>query len=188
MRIFIQGGSKNGKSSYAEQLAKAQSKGKLYYIATMKPVDDEDVERIKNHQNSRSGMGFDTVEYPQNIIEVLRDCDTKGSFLLDSTTALLANEMFQGKEFIKAAGEAVGEQIKTLIRGIEDIVIVSDAIFSDAEEFDDYTRAYQKGLAYVDRCCAKECDVVIESCYHQMILHKGEIPDCIRDRIEEVGA
>ena len=45
MNIFISGGCKNGKSMYAQKLAKemADARGRaLYYIATMIPTDEED--------------------------------------------------------------------------------------------------------------------------------------------------
>lgn len=43
MIVFITGGAKNGKSSYAQDLAvKLASGGKHYYLATMIPCDEED--------------------------------------------------------------------------------------------------------------------------------------------------
>ncbi|MBS6042458.1 MAG: bifunctional adenosylcobinamide kinase/adenosylcobinamide-phosphate guanylyltransferase, partial [Clostridium baratii] len=48
MIIFISGGSKSGKSKIAELWAsKLNSKGgRLVYLATMKPYDNEDLKRI----------------------------------------------------------------------------------------------------------------------------------------------
>ena len=41
MIVFITGGAKNGKSSYAQNLAvKLASGGKHYYLATMIPCDE----------------------------------------------------------------------------------------------------------------------------------------------------
>jgi len=98
MRIFISGGCKNGKSYYAQHLAQAQKtelkNNSLYYIATMKPIDREDDERIERHRQERKGWGFTTVEQAIDIENILNKCDIRGSFLLDSLTALLANEMF----------------------------------------------------------------------------------------------
>ena len=63
MRIFISGGCKNGKSYYAQHLAKAQQTNFLYYIATMQPVDSEDDERIIRHKQERDDWGFTTIEH-----------------------------------------------------------------------------------------------------------------------------
>ena len=51
MIIFISGGSKSGKSKIAELWAsKLNSKGgRLVYLATMKPYDNEDLKRIEKH-------------------------------------------------------------------------------------------------------------------------------------------
>ena len=64
MKIFVSGGCKNGKSTIAEKLAVSLKKDNLYYIATMVPSDKEDENRILNHQKSREGLGFKTLEIP----------------------------------------------------------------------------------------------------------------------------
>ena len=51
MIALVIGGAKSGKSMFAQNLAKSleNKSGKLYYIATMKPYDLEDLKRIENH-------------------------------------------------------------------------------------------------------------------------------------------
>ena len=63
MTVFLSGGCKNGKSTLAEQIAVHLSRpGRLYYLATMIPHDEEDRARIARHVESRAGLGFQTVE------------------------------------------------------------------------------------------------------------------------------
>ena len=63
MTVFLSGGCKNGKSTLAEQIAVHLSRpGRLYYLATMIPQDEEDRARITRHVESRAGLGFQTVE------------------------------------------------------------------------------------------------------------------------------
>lgn len=177
MKVFISGGCKNGKSTYAERIAAALSKHAkpLYYVATMLPADDEDKARIARHRQSRKDMGFKTVEIASDIINLKNQCDMKGTFLLDSTTALLANEMFprDGKIHTKACVK-VADGLLEILNIIENIVVVSDYIYSDAVIYDELTEEYRRGLAFADRCCAKACDVVIEVCYGNLIVHKGK--------------
>ncbi|MCL2579928.1 MAG: bifunctional adenosylcobinamide kinase/adenosylcobinamide-phosphate guanylyltransferase [Oscillospiraceae bacterium] len=176
MRVFISGGCKNGKSYHAQRLAKhsAGSGRPLYYIATMKPVDSEDDERIARHRADRRGWGFVTIEQPQNIEEILKKCDTVGSFLLDSLTALLSNEMFTaGGEISENAAEKISGGLRQVIEQIPRIVIVSDYIYSDAIKYDPLTEAYRKSLAGLDRLAAGRCEVVLEAAYTQIIAHKG---------------
>jgi len=174
MRIFISGGCKNGKSTYAQHIAKKQQTGPLYYIATMNAADNEDIERIKRHQEEREGWGFITIEQPKSIEQILDKCDRKGSFLLDSVTALLANEMFScSGELDEGAAGRVSEGLIQVLGKINNIVIVSDYIYSDAMAYDPLTEAYRKSLAAIDCLVAKNCDIVLESAYTQLITHKG---------------
>ena len=176
MKIFISGGCKNGKSYYAQRLAKQQEASHtLYYIATMKAVDQEDETRIKRHCKERKGWGFTTLEQYCDIENILDVCDIRGSFLVDSLTALLANEMF-GAKAEKQAGslnEKVAAGLLKVIGQINNIVIVSDYIYSDAMLYDPLTEEYRKSLASLDQLAAKHCDIVIEVSFAQPIVHKG---------------
>jgi adenosylcobinamide kinase/adenosylcobinamide-phosphate guanylyltransferase len=175
MNIFISGGAKNGKSIYAQRLAKAQSDMvPLYYVATMKSVDSEDDERIVKHRAERDGWGFTTIEQHTDIEIILEKSDNNGSFILDSLTALLANEMFlsDGSVNEQAAGKIIGGLSKILAR-INNIVIVSDYIYSDAILYDPFTENYKKALAEIDIEAARLCDAVLEATYTNVIVHKG---------------
>jgi len=177
MRVFISGGCKNGKSYFAQRLAKAQDNcGDLYYIATMKPVDEEDDERIERHKSERAGWGFSTVEHPVNIENILGKCNVYGSFILDSITALLANEMFGrdgGGGNIDLAGGKTLNGLLQVVNNIKNIVIVSDYIYSDAVFYDKTTERYRQTLAKIDRIVANKCDAVAEAAYSNLLIHKG---------------
>lgn len=175
MKYLISGGCKNGKSFFAQQLAQKLNPENLYYIATMSPGDKEDLERIKRHQQEREGWGFKTLEHPKNIANCGQNCPAHSAFLLDSTTALLANEMFGsmgGTDF--SAPDRVSKDLLSLLKTTEHIVIVSDYIYSYTDFFDEATVAYIKGLAKIDKDLAKECDVVLEFIYGSYVVHKGK--------------
>lgn len=176
MRIYISGGCKNGKSTYGEKLAVAmkESEYPLYYVATMKPKDEEDDARIARHRENRENLGFHTVEIGQDIRKLLDNCNPKGCFLIDSTTALLANEMFlESLNVNHNVYYKIAEDLCYLLERIENIIIVSDYIFSDAKIYDSCTQNYRKGLAYIDKSCARICDTVLEACFGGLIIHKG---------------
>ncbi|MDD4376931.1 MAG: bifunctional adenosylcobinamide kinase/adenosylcobinamide-phosphate guanylyltransferase [Eubacteriales bacterium] len=167
MNIFISGGCKNGKSYFAQELARKMSVEQcveLYYIATMIPVDDEDRARIKRHLHERDGWGFETIEQGVDICQALKEnINPKGAFLLDSVTALLSNEMFKKDGTIDLkAGERVAEELVEFARKTGNTVFVSDYIYSDGRNFDEYTETYRKALAKIDRELANICDQVIE--------------------------
>ena len=176
MVIFLSGGAKNGKSSLAQHLSKKLAgTGGLYYVATMIPHDAEDEARIQRHLREREGWGFETIEsgvdVEKNIIR--RGCN--GSFLFDSVTALLSNEMFPGPEADLEAPERVKRQLLSLADWAEHIVFVSDFIYADAGQYDPLTEAYRRGLAEIDRALAQRADVVAELCGGCPVVYKGRL-------------
>ena len=180
MKIFITGGAKNGKSSLAKKLALKLARGGVhYYVATMIPSDQEDQDRIAHHIADRAGLGFTTIECGRNIDQCLEKADPRGTFLVDSVTALLLNELFPDPtscEMDMEAPERCAGQLKTFLAGTENAVLVSDYIYSDAYRYDEVTENYRKGLASLDRLLAELCDTVIEVSAGNLILHKGEMP------------
>ncbi|MEG2086759.1 MAG: bifunctional adenosylcobinamide kinase/adenosylcobinamide-phosphate guanylyltransferase [Angelakisella sp.] len=175
MNIFVTGGCKNGKSTHAERLAVAQ-RGQglpLYYLATMLPADEEDNARIARHRAQRRGLGFTTLELPRNLAQLPPDCNRAGSFLLDSTTALLSNEMFCNGTADATAAQRVAADLNELLDSLQNLVIVSDWLGSDAVRYDPLTEQYRAGLAALDRLCARRCEVVLEVCLGALIYHKG---------------
>lgn len=177
MIVLITGGCKNGKSNRAQDLAVSFSqkqKGKLYYVATMISTGVEDDERIKKHVENRKDLGFDTIELKyriEDLAEVIRKDENPPAFLVDSLTALLANEMFRtdakGNFYVDhdAAGrvqKGLGILIDECQKSGASIVFVSDGIYSDSIIYGDETIEYQRGLAQLEQLISKRADEVME--------------------------
>ena len=179
MTIFISGGAKNGKSTLAQDLTVALSKGgKHYYVATMISSGAEDDDRIRRHIADREGMGFETVECFRNIMDCLKIADKDGVFLVDSVTALIQNSLFpveKNYEIDLNAANRCAEELVEFARTVRHAVFVSDYIYSDAEVFSESTEMYRKCLADIDRRLAAVCDTVIEVSAGQFIIHKGDL-------------
>ena len=178
MIVFICGGSKSGKSSLAQNISKALSKDNpLYYVATMIPSDAEDKEKIRLHIEDRADMDFETVECGTDIVTVLNTTNKNGTFMLDSVTALLTNEMYGDFENIgvdiKAAERCI-KDIRQLAETVNNIVIVSDYIFSDVELYDESTELFRKSLADIGNNIAIYADIVIEMNFGNATVHKGK--------------
>lgn len=182
MNIYITGGCKNGKSTLALNIARSLSAGRpMYYVATMNPSDDEDVDRIRRHRLEREGLGFATLEIYTGIQQCLDKVARESVLLIDSTTALLANEMFGSGCADSSARMRVIEGLERVLGGVGDIVMVSDYIYSNAELFNVYTDMYISALAAVDRRMAHLCDAVIELCNGCATFHKGTITSLTRE-------
>ncbi len=175
MKVFISGGCKNGKSSHGERICKELSltKPPLYYIATMMPSDCEDESRIKRHKESRKHLCFTTIEHPRDINDIK---EKEGSFILDSLTALLANEMFlPDGTVVENAVDKIIEDLKEFFLREINLVMISDYIYSDTRKFDKLSEHYRKSLAKLDRFCAMESDIVLEAVCGNIITHKGDL-------------
>ena len=171
MTYFLSGGCKNGKSLSAQRIA-VSLPGPHYYLATMIPHDEEDLARIARHLRERENWGFETVECGTNILSALED--RNGTFLLDSVTALLSNEMFRPDGTVDEGAPArVAAELTEFAKRAENVVFVSDFIYSDGIRYDDLSEAYRRGLARVDRALAAVCGNAAEFCVTNAIWYKG---------------
>jgi adenosylcobinamide kinase/adenosylcobinamide-phosphate guanylyltransferase len=105
--IFILGGARSGKSTYAQSLAKHSGKS-IVFIATAQAGDDEMSERITRHRADRPPEWM-TLEIQQNIAAYLKGHPAQAElYLLDCVTLLATNILFQYTE-----GEVTDEQKAT---------------------------------------------------------------------------
>lgn len=86
--IFISGGARSGKSSFAQKYA-AKIGPQVLYIATAVAFDDEMTARIAKHKKDRPAL-WRTVEAPTGVAQVLAQA-TEPVALLDCLTILVNN-------------------------------------------------------------------------------------------------
>lgn len=89
---MVTGGTRSGKSSFAEQLC-TQTLGRIAYIATAQPFDDEMTIRIEQHQERR-GERWENFECPLGIQEIHAQLTPYDAILIDCMTMLILNYMF----------------------------------------------------------------------------------------------
>ncbi len=95
--VFVTGGARSGKSSYAQQLAE-QHAGKLLYIAPARVEDDEMAARVELHQQAR-GERWQLFEEQLWLVDRLPDrAAGKGALLLDCVTLWITNLFFNFEE------------------------------------------------------------------------------------------
>lgn len=117
--IFI-GGIKSGKSMNAERRA-LELKGdrKLYYLAVSEAVDDEMMEKIAKHKQSRN-QAFETIEEPINAYERLKNLD--GVVLFECVSMWINNMIYYRK-----SDDEVFEQIEKLLSlPLDTVFVVND--------------------------------------------------------------
>ncbi|MGL4847760.1 MAG: bifunctional adenosylcobinamide kinase/adenosylcobinamide-phosphate guanylyltransferase [Clostridium sp.] len=181
MIIFISGGSKSGKSKIGEDFSKKLHKsGDLIYLATMKPMGNEDLERIENHKKDRIGTEFKAYEMQQDILKLKEVIKREDTVLLDSLTSLMANEMFKGELLLeeervsKGINEKIFSEIEELSKDVKNLIVVSDYIFSEAIVYDKMTEEYRKNLGYLNRKVSEIADISIYVTYGMIEIFKGK--------------
>ena len=144
MMILVTGGSGSGKSAFAEDCVIACGEMSRVYIATMYPFDEESRKRVKRHRDMRFGKGFETVECYTGLsgVKVPEGC----TVLLECMSNLVANEFFREDGARENTEEEILKGIQNLKTQAENLIVVTNEIFSEAASYEGETEAYQKVL------------------------------------------
>lgn len=172
MTVLVTGGSKCGKSHFAEMLFSGYE-GRKLYIATMQPYDEEAFAAIERHRKLRSGKGFETVEKYTDIDEI--NLPESCGILLECTANLCANEMFKGEKTTDPT-EKVLQGFRHLQSRAKLLVIVTNEVGNDGVVYEKGTATYIEAMGEINRRAAKLADRVVECVYGIPVPLKGELP------------
>lgn len=156
MITLVLGGTRSGKTAYAESLAVSEDEKKTIYIATAEPIDDEIKARIKQHQESRSPR-FELVEEPHNIIEQLKKHDSNHILLIDSIGTWLTNHMMAGSDINKL----IEETVSTLRETKASIVLVSEEVGMGIVPESQMAREFRDHIGRANQRIGQEADKII---------------------------
>ena len=173
MLTLVSGGSASGKSEYAESLILASNARPRVYVATMEVWDQESRDRVRRHRDMRKDKGFVTVEAPRNLRQAV--IPQGGAALLECMSNLCANECF-GPDGFEGAYDRIWRGVCHLIETCEDVVIVTNELFSDGVAYPAETERYLSVLAELNRAIAEKADRVYEVCSGIPVLWKGANP------------
>ncbi|MDD5772703.1 MAG: bifunctional adenosylcobinamide kinase/adenosylcobinamide-phosphate guanylyltransferase [bacterium] len=157
--IFIFGGIRSGKSSYAVQLAKKLSK-KAAFIATASASDEEMKKRIKLHKSSRPKF-WKTIEENENVAEVVeRLIVGYDVVIIDCLGLLISNLMYKG-----ITDSQITKKIKILAQVIskkkQNIILVSNDVGSSLVPDNPLGRRFADLVGFGNQIMAKNADEVI---------------------------
>ena len=166
--MFILGGARSGKSSYAQQLAQARG-GNVLYVATATAGDDEMKTRIENHRAERPAE-WRTLEAPLRVgpaIERELAEQPADVVLLDCITLLATNVILQLPEDAseQQASQALHEEMEALLHCIKNStaqwILVSNEVGLGLVPPYPLGRIYRDALGRANQQLARHAERVI---------------------------
>jgi adenosylcobinamide kinase/adenosylcobinamide-phosphate guanylyltransferase len=155
---FILGGARSGKSRYALEVALKY--GKVAFIATCQPLDDEMKMRIHTHKKHRP-KSWQTFEEPQDIYGLLKKIKSKFELIIiECLTLWVSNLLLKGakeKEIISKLDRA----IDSLKKSKAESIIVSNEVGLGIVPKNKLSRDFRDIAGKLNQLVAKDADEVI---------------------------
>ena len=165
--VLVTGGSRSGKSDFAEQYV-LHSSPKCAYIATAEILDDEMAERVRLHQKRRANGRWINFEAPYEAEKVLENLPAEvDAALFDCLTMYMSN-LFYGKGAVQGdfltRCNAVFAKIDLLLHAAREsnktIVFVTNEVGSGIVPDNQMAREYRDLSGWVNQRVAAACDQV----------------------------
>lgn len=159
--VFITGGAKSGKSSFALKLAdewafkeKQSTISQKAYIATAQALDEEMIDRIERHKKSRSKEWI-TFEEPIYLSNLIKDISSKYNIILiDCLTLWLSNLLLNNKNV-----EAEIESLISILSTMDCLMfIVSNEVGMGIVPENKLARRFRDLVGYINQRIAEIAD------------------------------
>lgn len=170
MLTLVIGGAASGKSAYAERLV-LQTALPRYYLATMQVWDAECAARVAKHRAMRAEKQFDTVECPLHLDRVA--LPRRGTVLLEDLGNLAANELYDPDGAGTETAAAILRGIDKMLLQCDNLIVVSNEVFSGGADYAGDTDCYLRALAAVNNAAAARADRVVRVVCGIPVYYKG---------------
>lgn len=170
MLTLVLGGAASGKSEYAESLV-LKSPLPRYYLATMQVWDAECAARVEKHRKMRAEKQFETIECPLHLDAVR--LPARGTVLLEDLGNLTANELYDPAGAGPDTAASILAGLEQLAAQCENLIVVSNEVFSGGADYAGDTGLYLKALAQVNNAFAARADRVVRVVCGIPVYYKG---------------
>ena len=191
--ILILGGARSGKSAEAVRMARERGSGKVLYVATAEPGDDEMRFRIEKHRAERP-TGWHTLEAPYNVGQAIgRQPDGYATIIVDCITLLVSNLMVNRPDpYADAVQKSVVEEIAAIVQAAKEMpsasqmIIVSNEVGTGLAPLTPLGRAFRDLVGQANQTLATAADRAVLMVAGLALLLKGEEPE--RQGSAQIGA
>lgn len=166
---LITGGSRSGKSSFAQHLAEGIGGSRLF-LATCPVTDDEMAERIRRHIADRQAGGWETLEEQVEIADRLSAAGRYRVVLVDCLSLWVNNCMYEAHLRAEAMDEdRIAEKTVDLVAAARnhpgDVIFVTNEVGSGIVPDNSHARLYRDLLGRCNQHVAAASDrVYLVSC------------------------
>jgi len=168
--VLITGGSRSGKSDFAQQYAEQRS-GEKIYLATCPPAaDDELAERISRHREQRQGKNWQTIEEQTELSTALAQASSSAVMLIDCLTLWVSNLLLAGGDgWAMITEDRIAELSSRMLavcrRRSAQTIMVSGEVGCGVVPENDLARRYRDLVGRCNQIVAAEADeVYLVSC------------------------
>lgn len=173
--ILVSGGSRSGKSNYAQKKAETFDGPKLF-IATCPRIDSEIDNRIEKHILDRQGKGWDTIEEQLDLARIIRENISSTVILVDCLTLWINNLLYDSNRRKKSVSEedVVSRCMQILVDARNHhgtVIFVTNEVGSGIVPESPDTRLYRDLVGRCNQFVASRADeVVLVSCGIPLVL------------------
>jgi adenosylcobinamide kinase/adenosylcobinamide-phosphate guanylyltransferase len=158
--IFVIGGCRSGKSTYALQTAEKVAGERKVYIATCVPQDDEMKKRVAKHQTERS-KSWATVEEPLELSEAIIQNSRRADVILIDCLTLWVSNLLMETDNEKKIEDTISDLIEALEKVTCPVVLVSNEVGTGIVPENKLARQYRDIIGLANQAVAKTAGKVI---------------------------
>lgn len=163
--VFITGGVRSGKSSFAEHYLMNEQAKRNVYVASGVAVDGEMAKRIERHQEDRENYPVEwmTIEQPRHFEHIVSHIQEGDGILWDCVTTWLANELYENN--MEEVEKKLYHAIDQLIEKAKVVVIVSNEVLDEPLSNYESVILYQKWIGRIHQQLVAKADHAFEMEY-----------------------
>jgi adenosylcobinamide kinase/adenosylcobinamide-phosphate guanylyltransferase len=158
--IFVVGGCRSGKSSFALQTAEKLPGNRKIYIATCVPKDHEMKQRIARHREER-GQHWVTVEEPLHLPEAIINNSPKADVLLVDCLTLWVSNLFMETDDNKSLQKMISPLTAALKAATCPMLLVSNEVGTGIVPENQLARQYRDMIGWTNQVVAKTANRVV---------------------------